>query len=455
MSRRLQSPLVRLAGLLSFTVVAAACAGADPAPNAEPTTTLAPTSTSTSTTTTTVPTYEYPTSFTEEGYPLLGDPDAPVTLVEFSDYLCPFCGRHFAQTTPQVFSQYVESGEVNFVFRDFPLVELHPNAPAGHAAALCVAEQDPGLFWAYHDELFGNQAAWQSLPFTGQYLENLADEVGADLGAYLACVESGRTADLVDERVAEARALGLGSTPSFQVIDNRTGDTYEIIGAQPLEVFTQALDAAISGSTPTTAAPQPAQLPFWASDGLRPDPDRPGYTLAGDAYRGDPDAALVVIEVSDFQCPFCRRHTLETQPAIDEAYVDTGQIMWVFKHLPLPMHPQAQLAGAASECAGEQGAFWEMHDLLFETVDAWAVDPPDEVLVGLAAGLGLDDDAFAACLAGRTALESVLSDLNELSGVISSTPTFILIQDGRAQGLSGAQPFEVFQSVFDDVLGGA
>jgi protein-disulfide isomerase len=449
-SLRLPAALGAVLGL-----VAAACAStAVTAP--ETTAAESSTTTTSTTTTTTVPAYEHPTSFTDEGYPLLGDPDAPVSLVEYSDYLCPYCGRHFTVTAPALIARYVENGEVNFVFRDFPLADLHPTAAAGHAAALCVAEQDSGLFWAYHDRLFEEQETWKSIPFAAQYFENLAEEVGADLGAYLTCIESGRTVELVDGRVAEARAQGFGSTPSFQIVDNRTGDVYEIIGSQPLAVFTEALDAVVAGeSLPDVAAPEPPQLPYWASvQGLQPDPDRPGFTLAGDAYRGDPAAPLVVIEVSDFQCPFCRRHTLDTQPAIDEGYVDTGEILWVFKHLPLPIHPQAQLAGAAAECAGDQGAFWEMHDLLFETVDEWAVDPPDEVLVGLAAELGLDTGAFADCLDGRQALERVLSDFNELSGVISSTPTFILIKDGRAQGISGAQPFEVFQNVFDQVLDG-
>ena len=113
--------------------------------------------------------------FNEDGFPYLGDPDAPVTLVEFSDYLCPFCGRHFAQTTPQLIDQYVRTGQVNLVFHDFPLVELHPTAPSGHAAALCVSEQGAALFWEYHDALFARQAAWSSVPDNRNFLAAVAD----------------------------------------------------------------------------------------------------------------------------------------------------------------------------------------------------------------------------------------------------------------------------------------
>ena len=92
------------------------------------------------------------------------------------------------------------------------------------------------------------------------------------------------------------------------------------------------LDTLLAGETPQTAQqpdqPEPG-IPFWATaDGWAPDPDRPGYNMAGDQYRGSLDAPLTVIEFSDFQCPYCRRHTLETQPTLDEAYVDSGKVLW-------------------------------------------------------------------------------------------------------------------------------
>ncbi|MDH5372299.1 MAG: DsbA family protein, partial [Acidimicrobiia bacterium] len=104
-----------------------------------------------------------PVGFTDDGYPYLGDPEAPVSLVEFSDYLCPFCSRHAVQTNPLLIDQFASSGQVRFVFRDFPLAELHPTAPSGHAAALCITEQSAALFWAMHDRLFARQSEWASL----------------------------------------------------------------------------------------------------------------------------------------------------------------------------------------------------------------------------------------------------------------------------------------------------
>jgi protein-disulfide isomerase len=392
--------------------------------------------------------------FTDEGYPYLGDPDAPVSLVEFSDYLCPFCGRHFAQTTPLLIDQYVRTGQINLVFRDFPLAELHPTAPSGHASALCVAEQDAALFWAYHDALFARQGEWSSLAQNGEFLAALAGEIGADVDAYQACVNSGRTVPMVEQRVAQGRSLGFSGTPSFHVVNNLTDEIIEVIGAQPLEVFNSNLDAALAGEMPVVEEEPAPDLPFWANaSGLAPDPDRPGYNLAGDAYQGDPEARLVVVEVSDFQCPFCARHAIETQPALDERYVDTGQIMWVFKNFPLAIHPQAPAAAAAAECAGEQEAFWAMHDLLFETVEEWSVDPPDAALESLAVELGLDGSAFSSCLDSRAPLERVLDDLFDLSSIFSTTPTFVVLFDGRASVIEGAQPLEQFIATFDGLLG--
>jgi protein-disulfide isomerase len=82
-----------------------------------------------------------PVGFTEEGFPYRGDPDAPIVMIEYSDFGCPFCNRHFIQTEPAVDEAYVRSGDLRVVFHDFPLVSLHPNAPAAHEASLCVAGQ--------------------------------------------------------------------------------------------------------------------------------------------------------------------------------------------------------------------------------------------------------------------------------------------------------------------------
>lgn len=445
---------VRIRSTLSaaLAIAIAACAPRAAAPGEReeaPTTTVA-----IMTTTTEAASYQgIPVGLTDEGYPYLGAADAPVTVVEFSDYLCPYCGRHFQQTSPALVEQYAVSGRVRFVFRDFPIAELHPNAPAGHAAALCVAEQGAGLFWAMHDALFSTQEAWADLADPADYLEQTALGVGADRAAYGECVASGRTADLVAARVAEARSFGFSGTPSF--LFEAAGQAHELVGAYPLATFQAWVDALLAGDQPPPVEGEQTEqeVPFWATvEGAAPDPARPGYTVAGDEWRGDPAAPVVVVEISDFQCPFCRQHTLETQPALDEQYVASGQVRWVFKHLPLDIHPQATSAAVAAECAAEQGAFWEMHDLLFERVEEWAVAVADPALVVLAGDLGLDQAAFEACLASRAALERVLADVKDLTGVIGSTPSFVVIAGERVGLVEGARPLEQFVAAFDELL---
>jgi protein-disulfide isomerase len=279
------------------------------------------------------------------------------------------------------------------------------------------------------------------------------------MSAYQECMESGRTVPLVDDRVAQGISLGFNGTPSFQFLDNASGDVYELVGAQPLETFQSYLDAMVAGEAPSdvTAADEEPQLPFWANEeGLAPDPDRPGYTLAGDPYKGDPNAPLVVVEFSDFQCPSCARHALDVQPVIDQTFVDTGEIMWVYKHLPLSIHPQAALAAAAAECAGDQGAFFDMDGALFESQERWSVDDPDPVFVEIAGELGLDTTAFSSCLGSREPLQRVLADMYDAQQVANQTPTFVVIYGGRGalfQGTRDAESFvDLLQSQVDAAL---
>ena len=398
-----------------------------------------------------------PVGFTDEGYPYLGDPDAPLTIKEYSDFLCAFSGRHYSQTLPTLIEKYGSTGQVRYVFRDMPLVGLHPTAPIGHAAALCVAEQGAALYWAMHDELFGRQNEWNSLPDPTDFLVGAAEEIGADIAAYQACMASGRKEAQVEASATAGNALGLNSTPSFQFTRPESDESYTLAGAPPIDTFTQWLDALLAGETPPQEEQEeaePGELPFWANnEGLVPDPERPGFTMAGDQYKGSPDAKLVVIEFTDFQCPACQRHALEIQPVLDEEFVETGQIMWVFKPLPLKEHPQAPVAAVAAECAADQGQFWDMYHLLFEELDQWSTDDDsDSALLALAKASDLDMDVFAVCFNSRQALERVLSDLYDAQGIVQTTPTFIVIYEGAGRVMRGSRPVDQFVPILQNML---
>jgi protein-disulfide isomerase len=181
------------------------------------------------------------------GAPSQGRPDAAVTLVEFSDYECPFCIRHFSQTMPQLRANYIENGKILYVFKDLPIDQLHPAAIGAHQAARCAAEQDK--FWALHQRLF-------SAPGThgADAIDARAQEAGLDLASFKACIASGRTTASVRESVALAQSLGASGTPSF-FIGLRKKGTNEvqvlktISGAHPYEEFEKAIAsvAAIAG----------------------------------------------------------------------------------------------------------------------------------------------------------------------------------------------------------------
>lgn len=400
-----------------------------------------------------------PVGFTQEGFPYRGSPDAPIVMYEYSDFQCPFCNRYFVQTEPALDESYVRNGDVRVVFRDFPLAQLHPNAPAAHVASLCAADQGIEQYWQMHSRLFQTQSEWNDSSDAPAYFATLAEELGLDLDAYQACIESGEKEALVAQGVMEAQALGFSGTPSFHIVRDATNDAYPLVGAQPYDQFAAIMDALIAGETPQVAQPDEGnnggdgEIPFWATaEGLQPDPDNPGYTLAGDQYRGSPEAQVVVIEFSDFQCPFCRRHVLETQPTLDEQFVDTDQIFWVFKHFPLSIHPQAPAAGVAAECAANQNSFWEMHELLFNNMADWSISDPNSIFIDLAGELGLDIDTFTTCLNEEEVAQRVQEDMNAGAPFVRGTPTFIVLYGGQGSIIPGALPVERFSEELQKIL---
>jgi len=172
------------------------------------------------------------------------------------------------------------------------------------------------------------------------------------------------------------------------------------------------------------------------------EPYRIPIEIGTSPVRGNPKAPVTVVEFSDFQCPFCVR-ARPTVARVREAYGD--KIRWVFRHYPLDFHAQAQKAGEAAACAGDQGKFWEMHDRLWTSAGKLQV----EDLKAQATSLGLDATAFGQCLDSGKDRALVEKDLAAGQGYgVSGTPAFFV--NGRP--LTGAQPFEAFAQVIDDEL---
>ena len=158
--------------------------------------------------------------------------------------------------------------------------------------------------------------------------------------------------------------------------------------------------------------------------------------------KGPEDAPIVLVEYSDFQCPYCAR----AQPSVAQVLQTYGdKVRLVFRDFPLAMHDNAQLAAEAGQCAAEQGQFWEYHDVLFANARALAASD----LQQYATDLGLDMIPFNSCLESGRHTNGVQADLasGQARGV-SGTPAFFI--NGRL--LSGAQPFSAFQKIIDEEL---
>ena len=151
--------------------------------------------------------------FDQEMTAVLGDPDAPVTIVDFSDFQCPFSRRHSEQTLPQIIKNYVEMGRVRYVFKDFPLYAIHPQAQKAAEAAECAGEQ--GQYWLMHDRIFRGQDEWGQQTDPVPVLKGYAAELELDTGQFDACLDSGQFAAEVQADLAEGVAAGVNSTPSF------------------------------------------------------------------------------------------------------------------------------------------------------------------------------------------------------------------------------------------------
>ena len=148
-----------------------------------------------------------PQDLAVEGAPFLGSADAPVTIVEFTDYQCPFCKRHAKGTMSQLVKEYVDAGKVKYILREFPLKSIHPQAYKLSQAALCAGDQ--GKYWEMHDRFFAGKKP------TPKTIDADVEALGLDSATFKECYDSGKYAKTVDKDIAEGSKLGVRGTPSF------------------------------------------------------------------------------------------------------------------------------------------------------------------------------------------------------------------------------------------------
>jgi protein-disulfide isomerase len=372
--------------------------------------------------------------------PYKGPKNAKVTIVEFSDFQCPFCGR-VIPTVNEVMQKYGKDVHLAFVNQPLP---FHENAKG--AARAFMAAQRQGKAWELHDKMFANQQA-----LTVPDLEKYAQQVGLNVERF----KKDMTDAAVDKEIADDQALagkvGATGTPTF-FINGR-----EVSGAQPFASFSTVIDEEIKkadallkqGVKPAqlyekivaeniAAAPPPA-----VAAAAPAAPSAPvKIELGTSPVKGPNNAKVTLVAFSDFQCPFCSR-AVPTMKQVEDTY--KGKIRIAFKQLPLPFHDKAGLAAEASLAAHEQGKFWEYHDKLF--ANQQALDRP--ALEKYAEEVGLNMTKFKTTLDAHKFKKQV-EDETKLGNSIGATgtPTFFI----NGKPLVGAQPFDKFKEMIDAEL---
>ena len=174
-----------------------------------------------------------------------GDPDAPITITEYSDYQCPYCKKFSDETEKQLVETYVAGGQVRFIYRSFGLF-IGPESQAAAEASYCAGDQ--ARFWQYHDILFANHTGENVGDYTDRKLQAFAKTLDLDMKAFNSCLNSGKYADLVTQDGIDGVAADIQATPSFVLTYVVNGETKSkvIQGAQPFSAFQTEIEAALA-----------------------------------------------------------------------------------------------------------------------------------------------------------------------------------------------------------------
>ena len=167
------------------------------------------------------------------GATILGDPNAKITIVEFGDYQCTFCYKFHKDTINKIYEKYIDAGDVNFVYRDFPL--NGESSIRASEASYCAQKQ--GKFWEYHNTLYNNWNGENTGWITGNALLKFANDSGLNIEEYNLCMKNSEFRERVLVNEQFAREIGIDATPSFLIFN--ANEVYRIIGAQPFEKFEQ------------------------------------------------------------------------------------------------------------------------------------------------------------------------------------------------------------------------
>jgi len=340
---------------------------------------------------------------------LLTNVNAPVKVVEFLDYQCPFC----AATDPAL-EEALRSypGKVQLVLRNMPL-SFHSDSMLAHQAALAAAEQ--GKFWEMHALLYANQKKLKP-----EDLIDYARRLNLDIALFQDRLRTGYYKPAIEKDLAAAEQMSVDGTPTFFINGQR------LDGAQSAGRFKVAIDNALDPRHGVS----PPQLKHPVA--LVKDLD-----LSLSPARGSKDAPITIVEFSDMQCPFCAK-VVPTMTELMAQY--PGLIRWIFKSFPLQFHTDSALAHRTALAADTQGKFWEMHDLIFS--DQRNIKRDD--LLRKAQSLNLNMAQFTADLDSEDLKQRVNSDFNEgIRHNVDGTPTFFI----NGKEYSGALNLNQFKTI--------
>jgi protein-disulfide isomerase len=378
-----------------------------------------------------------------KGAPMKGAvKDALVTIVQFSDFQCPYCKR-VEPTMDKIMEEY--KGKVRIAWRNMPL-PFHDRAMPAAIAAAAAAQQNK--FWEMHHKLFETQT------LDDASIEKYAKEIsGLNFDKWKAAKEDKNLKTAVEAEMAAGGKIGARGTPAFFV------NGVFLSGARPFEQFKKVIDEQITKAEELVKKGTPkakvydaimktakAEVAGGGAKGKAEAPADNGppkkIDIGTSPAKGPKDAPLTVVVFSDFQCPFCSK----VEPSVTELEKTyPGKVRVVWKNYPLPFHDKAKGAAEAALAAGEQGKFWEMHDVLFKNQQA--LDPAS--LEKYAQELKLDMGKWKAAFETHKYAAQIDAEMKQGAEVgVSGTPaTFI---NGRL--LSGAVPFSEFQKIADDEL---
>jgi protein-disulfide isomerase len=182
-----------------------------------------------------------PLEISADNDPIIGNPDAPITIIEFSDFQCPFCARFHIQTLPTIMEEYIEKGDVKLVFRDFPLQNIHPNAVPASVAAECANEQRK--FKEMHDILFEKQNEWSNLEtvYAIELFNQYSEQINLEQEQFSSCLSTAKYVKEIQNDLDDGRTYGVTGTPGFFIGNQQIGFV-ELKGAQPFESFKNVID---------------------------------------------------------------------------------------------------------------------------------------------------------------------------------------------------------------------